>query len=79
MSGRAALDLVRSALSRRLGLSVEAIEPGHALADDLGLSSLDFLELRGELERAIGAPVAERRLERVRTVADVVDLVVELG
>jgi len=70
-------ETVRRALAARLGVSRRSVALDHRLVEDLGVSSLDFLELRTELEAVIGRPVEEERLEEVRTVADVVRVITE--
>ena len=48
------------------------------LVDDLGLDSLDALDLVGRLQDTLGARIPDERLARLKTVGDVVDITVEL-
>lgn len=72
-------DQVRDFLVDELGVSREDIKPEADLRDDLGLDSLDLVELVTVMEDEVGARVDQDALTDVRTVADVVDLVVALA
>jgi acyl carrier protein len=49
------------------------------IIEDIGLSSLDLLELRCELEERWQTTVADEELMRLQTVGDVVDLLEQRG
>jgi len=47
------------------------------IIEDIGLASLDLLELRFELETAWNAQITDEEAISLKTIRDVVDLVVE--
>ena len=65
---------VRRIFAEELGRS-GAVEPGHALAADLQLDSVQLLTLVVGLENRFRIAIAEEDAEEVRTVADLVVLV----
>ncbi len=68
-----ALEIVRD--SARTATS--AIRPSHNLELDLGLDSMQRVELLSHLEGALGSDVEESRLAEIYTVRDLVDAVLE--
>ena len=56
----------------------EKILERHALVEDLGCDSLLLVEIAMEAEEQFGIPVPDEFLERIRTVGDVADGVLEL-
>ncbi|HTR26769.1 MAG TPA: AMP-binding protein [Terriglobales bacterium] len=56
---------------------LEAIRPGHNLELDLGLDSMQRVELLTALEQQLGGAVPEARLAEIYTVRDLVDAVLE--
>jgi acyl carrier protein len=66
---------VHAILDERLGLSPALLGPHVSLADDLAADSLDLLEVVIDLESAFGIVLAEREIDRVRTVSDLVRVV----
>ena len=69
---------VAEILTTRLGVDPEAIGPDARLREDLGLDSLDAVELAIAAERAFGVDIEEEQVARLRTVADIVALVAAL-
>lgn len=57
------------------GIDAARIVPDADLANDIGLDSLDTVELSLGLEKHFDVEIADEDLEDVRTVADAVDLV----
>jgi acyl carrier protein len=53
----------------------QAIEPAASLKDDLGLDSIDAIDLAVGLEETEGVELSEDELRGIRIVNDVVDLV----
>jgi long-chain acyl-CoA synthetase len=70
-----ALAVVKEAARNRL----ESIHPGHNLELDLGLDSMQRVELLTALEQAMGGAVPESQLAEIYTVRDLVDAVLESG
>jgi acyl carrier protein len=74
-----ALTSVRTVLADELGLPAEEITPAANLREDLGMDSLDLVELVTSLEEQVGQRVPREQLEGVHTIDDVVDLVLILA
>ena len=67
--------VVRAVVSERLGVPAVALRAPVSLVDDLAVDSLDLLELVIDLESAFAIVVPEREIDRVRTVAELAELV----
>jgi acyl carrier protein len=70
---------LRQILTTRLGVPAEQVTPEARLAEDLGLDSLDAVELAIAAERQFQIGLSDEHLAGLRTVADVVALVERLG
>lgn len=70
--------LVTGVLVDTLDLPAEDVVPGADLRDDLGLDSLDLLELLAAIEAHVGTGVADADVRATRTVADAVALIERL-
>jgi len=68
-------DGLREIMAARLGLSAEQLVPEARLVEDLGLDSLDAVELAISVERKFDIEVPEEQLTKLKTVADMVALV----
>ena len=68
-------DGLREIMAARLGLRAEQLVPGARLVEDLGLDSLDAVELAISVERKFDIEVPEEELTKLKTVADMVALV----
>jgi acyl carrier protein len=66
---------LREIMADRLGIPADQIALDARLVEDLGLDSLDAVELAIAVERRFEIEVAEEELARLRTVADVVGLI----
>jgi acyl carrier protein len=62
-------------MAARLGLPAEQIVPEARLVEDLGLDSLDAVELAIAVERKFNIEVPEEELTKLKTVADMLALV----
>jgi acyl carrier protein len=71
------LELIRAHLSEELGIDASAIEERSRFKEDLEADSLDLVELVVELEDRYGIRMAEDQAERIKTVGQAVDFVVE--
>jgi acyl carrier protein len=68
-------DALREIMAARLGLPAEQIVPEARLVEDLGLDSLDAVELAIAVERRFNIEVPEEELTKLKTVADMLALV----
>ena len=75
MDASHALKLVQESLAEQFDLEIERLLPEAHLFSDLGLDSIDALDLVGVLEQRLGAPVPEEELKSIRRVQDVVELI----
>jgi acyl carrier protein len=66
---------LKEIMAARLGLPAEQLVPEARLVDDLGLDSLDAVELAISVERKFDIEVPEEELTKLKTVADMVALV----
>ena len=64
-------------LTQRLGILPEMVTPTAELAEDLGVDSVDAVELALALEREFNVTLPDEVIVNVRTVQDVIDLVRE--
>jgi len=74
-----ALTKVTEVLVDDLGIPPEQITLASNLRDDLGMDSLDLVELVSALEDAVNQRVPAAALGEVHTVSDAVDFVVDLA
>jgi acyl carrier protein len=68
----AVADKVRSALARELKRDPATIAPEHALREDLGLNSLDAIELMFKVEEEFDLEIPDADLQHLRTVGDLI-------
>ena len=71
------LELIREHLSEELGIEASTIQEASRFKEDLEADSLDLVELVVELEDRYGIRMAEDQAERIKTVGQAVDFVVE--
>jgi acyl carrier protein len=69
---------VKQILTSRLGIPTEDIRLEAELADDLGMDSLDAVELSIALERQFAIAISDEQVAKLRTVADIIHLVQRL-
>jgi len=67
-----ALVIVRELMAMHVGTEPDAIQPDMHVVDDLGLDSVDAVELLITLERQTGLRFEVDQLDDIATVADVV-------
>ncbi|WP_405163127.1 acyl carrier protein [Nocardia sp. NBC_01499] len=71
---------VRTLISTTMALPTDEMDdPATNLREDLGMDSMDFVDLLVELERHLGHRVDRELLIDIRTVGQVVDLVYNLA
>lgn len=78
-SAGAILERVTALLEDKLGLLPEEITPAARMKDDLGLDSLDMVELLTMVEAETGALVEEDAALSMKTIGDVIDYLFEHG
>ena len=69
---------VRRTMKELFEVNAERVTPETKLIDDLGLDSIDALDLAAHLEELSPRRIPDDRLKALRTVGDVVDLVLVL-
>ncbi|HYB11990.1 MAG TPA: acyl carrier protein [Myxococcota bacterium] len=71
-------DQIRKILHMEFAVDEERVVPDARLQEDLDIDSLDAVVLAIHLEKATGLVVEEERLQEIRTIQDVADVVEEL-
>ena len=66
---------VKRILTNRLGIPAPDITRDAKLVDDLGMDSLDAVELAIATEREFKVEVSDEQIAKLRTVADIIALV----
>jgi acyl carrier protein len=69
------LDRIRSHLAEELGIDASAIAEESRFKEDLEADSLDLVELVMELEDGYGIRMPEDEAERIKTVGQAIDFV----
>lgn len=70
---------IKQILTNRLGIPPDEIRLDAKLADDLGMDSLDAVELAIATERQFNIVVSDEQVAKLGTVADIIALVQRLG
>ena len=78
MNKKEIYDLIKTYFIEQFEIPQEKIKPGAWLFKDLGLDSIDALDMIGMLESRIDFEVNEKELKKIRTVQDVVDYVAKI-
>jgi acyl carrier protein len=65
-------DRLRATLAKELKQDVNVITPEHALRDDLGLNSLDAIELMFKIEEEFDLSIPDEDMQKLATVGDVI-------
>ena len=78
MTSDEALQKVKEIFAKNFGLAPEQILPESKLYEELGLDSLDAVDLVLELQDLTGKKITPEVFKGVRTVADVITIVVSL-
>jgi acyl carrier protein len=72
-------DRVKQILTNRLGIPPSDITTESKLVDDLGMDSLDAVELAIATERDFAVAISDEEVAKLVTVADIIALVQRLG
>jgi acyl carrier protein len=75
MDHSTAYKLIVEYLSQRFGVALEKIRPESKMFDDLGLDSIDALDMLALLDKQYRIKVNEEQARRIRTVEDAVQYV----
>ena len=78
MTSDEALQKVKEIFAKNFGLAPEQVLPESKLYEELGLDSLDAVDLVLELQELTGKKITPDVFKGVRTVADVITIVVAL-
>lgn len=70
---------VKQILTNRLGIPLQEIRREARLADDLGMDSLDTVELSIAMERQFDIALSDEQMAKLQTVADILALVRRLA
>ena len=70
---------VKQILTNRLGMPPEEIRVDAKLVDDLGMDSLDAVELAIATEREFRVEISDEQVAKLETVADITALVQRLA
>jgi acyl carrier protein len=70
---------IKQILTYRLGIPPEEIRLDATLVEDLGMDSLDAVELAIATERQFNVTLSDEQMAKLRTVADIVALVQRLA
>lgn len=62
-------------LSQYTELSKDKIQPESRIIEDLGLTSLDVMDLIGELEDQYGLEISDEDIRAISTVQDIADYI----
>ncbi len=71
-------DLVLDAISRHSGLSKDQLTDSKDIVKDLGLDSLDVMELMMELEDTCNVKIPDEDLPKLKTIGDLITKIDQL-
>jgi len=77
MNNKEVFDLVKLYFSTEFEIPEEKIIPSASLSDDLGLDSIDALDMSGMLEAELDIEVEVDDLKRIKTVQDVINYILK--
>lgn len=72
------LEEARQIVAEVMGIAVDTVREEHALEADLGCDSLESVEILMEVEEHFGIDATDDVDERIRTVGDIAECVLEL-
>jgi acyl carrier protein len=78
MTSDEALQKIKEIFAKNFGLTPEQVLPESKLYEELGLDSLDAVDLVLELQDLTGKKITPEVFKGVRTVADIITVVVAL-
>ncbi|MBN2192087.1 MAG: hypothetical protein JW751_04665 [Polyangiaceae bacterium] len=75
----AALAMVKDFLTRRFEVEEEKVTPSARFYEDLGLDSIDALDILGIIESELKVKVDTTEARDIRTVADAAEFIVQMN
>ncbi|EQD82177.1 acyl carrier protein [Saccharopolyspora erythraea D] len=78
MDRKEIFERIEQVLAEQLGIPAEQITEEADLREDLGMDSLDLVELVSALEDEVGMRVEQSQLEGIETVGHVMELTLDL-
>jgi acyl carrier protein len=66
---------LREIIHYKLGVDVEKLHENTHFQDDLGIDSLDLIELRMEIEKVFGITITDEETEKLTTVGSFIECV----
>lgn len=72
------LEKVKELVAEQLGISKDSILPESNIVDDLGADSLDVIEMLMTLEEEYGISIPDEEISKVKTIAQIVELIEKL-
>jgi len=79
MNREEAIEMVRATMVELFDLAPAQIDSDKRLVEDLGLDSIDAIDMAGRIHEVTGKRVDDKELRSIRTVDDVVGLVVSMS
>jgi acyl carrier protein len=67
--------MTRDLLSEKLGLDFHSIREDASFEDDLGVDSLDFVEIIVEIEKKFKIKISDEESEKLKTVKSITRLI----
>jgi acyl carrier protein len=67
--------MTRDLLSEKLGLDVHSIREDASFEDDLGVDSLDFVEIIVEIEKKFKIKISDEESEKLKTLKSITRLI----
>ena len=78
MTDSEVIEIINEKMVSEFELSPEAMKPESHLVEDLGMDSLDFVDLVVVMQDAFGVKLREDpRIKEIRKLGDIYDLVIE--
>jgi acyl carrier protein len=68
---------IKGVIVEQLGVDEDDVAEDASFVDDLGADSLDIVELVMALEEEFGVSIPDEQAEKIKTVGDAVDFIVE--
>ncbi len=72
-----AADQIKQIIHEKLGIEIEKLRDRADFKDDLGVDSLDLIELRLEIEKRFSVNMPEEIAENLKTVGSLIEFVNE--
>ena len=67
--------IIRDLLTEKLGIDFHSIQEDATFEDDLGIDSLDFVEIIMEIEKKFKIKISDEESEKLRTVKSITRLI----